>query len=189
MIFQFLQGFLADPNVRSIMSVVNDWVPCHEKNGAVQRQQQCRLLKKRQYLIAEGQGKANALLRGTLSDLSCICIICIVWSPPNKYSNFNDPCHIRFDEFSELYRKFSRLLLSCFRHFKICAAWNDTGTGPPFSVQICSVNTPPNNFVHVELEAQLCPLPIWFRPNLKNTCIAFLLMVPFIFSADIFSNP
>lgn len=81
MIFQFLQGFLADPNVRSIMSVVNDWVPCREKNGAVQRQQQCRLLKKRQYLIAEGQGKANALLRGTLSDLSCICIICIVWSP------------------------------------------------------------------------------------------------------------
>ena len=78
MIFQVLQGFLADPNVRSIMSVVNDWVPCNENNGAVQRQQQCRLLKKRQYLIAEGQGKANALLRGTLSDLSCICIICIV---------------------------------------------------------------------------------------------------------------
>ena len=45
MIFQVLQGFLADPNVRSIMSVVNDWVPCHENNGAVQRQQQCRLLK------------------------------------------------------------------------------------------------------------------------------------------------
>lgn len=31
MIFQFLQGFLADPNVRSIMSVVNDWVPCRGK--------------------------------------------------------------------------------------------------------------------------------------------------------------
>ncbi len=29
-----------------------------------------------------------------------------------------------------------------------------------------SATTPPKNFVHVELEAQLCPLQIWFRPNL-----------------------